>query len=145
MGTKEILLLIILPISWIVLIFKLSPTTNADPSSIQQQITSVNAAACTTSNDFELAKNQSFGFFDDISATNWKRLQQIFMEHENHKFPEKPFVLHPQASESQSLPSFWKMRNRKSTGWFSVPAWYQTVSFDFSQYEKKWLSIFSRQ
>jgi hypothetical protein len=40
--------------------------------------------------DFNLAKRQSFNFFDDISSANWKRMRQIASKHVNHKKPKDP-------------------------------------------------------
>ena len=131
MKTTEILLIII-TISWVVLVFKISTTMNTHPhsplSSTEPSITSTSATAIAPTSDYELAKSQSFHFFDDISTSQWKRLQQIFIEHENHKHPEKPFVFHPEASEHQSIPEVYKYR-RGHAGWSSYAAWYQSVRF----------------
>ena len=137
MKTTELLLFII-TLSWVFLVYKLSTTINthpiSTPSSIQQQqqqpsppLQSQTTETTINNNDiYSLAKSQSFGFFDDISPSQWKRLQQIFIEHENHKHPDKPFVFHPQASEKQSVPEVYKNR-RGHKGWSSYAAWYQTV------------------
>ena len=36
--------------------------------------------------NYDLARDQSFGFFDDIDETSWKRSQTIMSEVQDHKF-----------------------------------------------------------
>lgn len=40
--------------------------------------------------DFQLAYDQSFGFFDDIPKTKWNIHQQIHAEYNKHKNPDNP-------------------------------------------------------
>jgi Methyltransferase domain len=40
--------------------------------------------------DFQLAFQQSYGFFDDISSAHWARYQQRFAEHHDHLDPNRP-------------------------------------------------------
>lgn len=82
----------------------------------------------TDKNDFGLARTQSFGFFDDIPAYQWKHLHQIFVEHVNHRYPEKPFTTHPEAGREQSDPLVWPYTRRVGSNYKSVQAWYQNVS-----------------
>lgn len=64
--------------------------------------------------NFSLARTQSFGFFDDITNDNWKKLQDLVAHHWNHKFPEAPLTHHPA----------WKGRGQHRQ--VRHPAWYQT-------------------
>ena len=64
--------------------------------------------------NFSLARTQSFGFFDDITNDNWKKLQDLVAHHWNHKFPEAPLTHHPA----------WKGRGQVRQ--VKHPAWYQT-------------------
>lgn len=75
---------------------------------------------------YKLAKEQSFGFFDDVHETTWKRMQQIYMDHENHRVPGKPLVFHPHAEAHETLPLNYKYSHKK--GYSSYAAWYQNVS-----------------
>lgn len=84
---------------------------------------------------FQLAIQQSYGFFDDISDTNWRLLQTLFRDHENHRFPDKPYSLHPQAQAHQSVPELYRLRNNHA-GWSSYPAWYAHVSACICEYLK---------
>ena len=59
-----------------------------------------------------LAHHQSFGFFDNIGDKDWKLLQTITAEHENHRFPDKPFTYNPHFDK------------RKEKWWNSYPAWW---------------------
>ena len=77
---------------------------------------------------FELARAQSFGYFYDIPEGHWRRLRDIFLEHENHKYPDKPFTYHPEATADEARPEIYKNRDSKWKGWSSYPAWYQNVS-----------------
>ena len=71
--------------------------------------------------DYQLAKDQSYGFFQDISKTNWRRLQQISSEHQPHMYPDNPL-------------KFTDTARRGTT-----PSWYQTnYEPDFScQFERR--------
>lgn len=73
---------------------------------------------------FALARRQSFGFFDDVHADHWRRLQRIFREHENHRYPARPLTFHPQARADQSVPEVYRYRGGHP-GWHSIEAWYQ--------------------
>jgi hypothetical protein len=42
--------------------------------------------------DFKLAHDQSFGFFNDIPSSYWKRYQQIVSEYKKHKNPDNPIL-----------------------------------------------------
>ena len=88
----------------------------------------VQSEQSTDQNDFELARQQSFGFFNDIPAYQWKHLHQMFVEHENHRYPEKPFTTHPEAGWEQSDPLVWPYTRRVGSNYKSVQAWYQNVS-----------------
>ena len=78
-------------------------------------------------NPFALARSQSFGFFDDITDEKWRRLQKIFLDHNDHKYPDKPLTHHPEAASDQARPEIYKNR-AKSPGWSSYQAWYQNVN-----------------
>ena len=67
-----------------------------------------------STDNFSLARTQSFGFFDDITNDNWKKLQDLVAHHWNHKFPEAPLTHHPA----------WKGRGQVRQ--VKHPAWYQT-------------------
>jgi hypothetical protein len=58
---------------------------------------------------YNLAKEQSFGFFDDINDENWKHYQTILAEVEDHQDPNDP---HPYDDDT----------------WKHYFEWYQTVS-----------------
>ena len=66
-------------------------------------------------NNFSLAYKQSYGFFNDITNTNWLRLQDITAKHWDHKYPEQPWTHHPNYDK------------RKLKYFKSYPAWWQTV------------------
>ncbi len=46
-------------------------------------------------NDFQLAKDQSFGFFTDISSKQWEMHQKIVAEYVRHKNPMDPLEFVP--------------------------------------------------
>lgn len=81
----------------------------------------------TTSAKFEKAKTESFGFFYDIDDNKWNLLKEIFLNHENHKFPEKPLTHNPSYDK------------RKMSYFNSEQAWYQSnYEPNFScQFEKR--------
>jgi hypothetical protein len=87
---------------------------------------------------YSLAKAQSFGFFEDISTSHWNRLHQIYVEHENHRHPDKPFTAHADATREEFDPEVWKQREQISQQWKSVfmsdTAWYQNVSLHIMHY-----------
>lgn len=62
----------------------------------------------------DLAKKQSFGFFDDITDEHWKLLQHLVAVHVNHKFTEQPLTHNPHFDK------------RKMKYFNSYPAWWQT-------------------
>mmetsp|Transcript_1391 Transcript_1391/g.1794 ORF Transcript_1391/g.1794 Transcript_1391/m.1794 type:complete len:361 (-) Transcript_1391:62-1144(-) len=64
--------------------------------------------------EFKMARNQSFGFFDDITNAQWARLRYIAAKHVNHLFPDFPFTHNPH----------FEQRHRKY--FKSYPAWWQT-------------------
>jgi len=69
--------------------------------------------ADTAGHDYQLANDQSFGFFDDVPESEWKLLSNIVKEHENHAFMDQPLTFNPA----------WEKRTSK---YFSSPrAWYQ--------------------
>ena len=76
-----------------------------------------NSVSCKE-DKYDLAYNQSYGFFDDIKEEHWKLLQKLAVEHENHKYPEAPLTHNP---------AFDK---RTSKYFSSHPAWYQSVSLE---------------
>jgi hypothetical protein len=82
-------------------------------SQATHQIEEVMASSIDNDN-FSLARKHSFGFFDDITNDNWRRLQTMVAEHWNHKYPEKPLTHHPAWEKG-----YGKWQN-------SHPAWYQT-------------------
>ena len=45
--------------------------------------------------EYKLAYEQSFGFFDDIPEKEWTMLSEITSKHQNHKFMEKPLTHNP--------------------------------------------------
>ena len=59
---------------------------------------------------FELARTQSFGYFYDVPEGHWRRLRDIFLEHENHKYPDKPLTYHPEATADEARPEIYKNR-----------------------------------
>lgn len=79
------------------------------------------------SSKFEKAKRESFGFFDDIEESNWNLLKEIYLQHENHKFPDKPLTHNPAYDK------------RKMSYFNSEQAWYQSnYEPNFScQFEKR--------
>jgi hypothetical protein len=98
-------------------------TSNSTTTTKQRLISVVDA----TASDFALAQRQSYGFFNDISSANWKRLQQIFLQHENHRYSDKPFTTHPDAKQDQFEAEIWEKSLRWKNVFQSVPAWYQNV------------------
>lgn len=78
---------------------------------------------------FALARRQSFGFFDDVTAAHWTRWREIYLDHENHRHPDKPLSYNPDATEGEVRPEIYAQRNSEwSYGWNSYAAWYQNVS-----------------
>jgi len=67
-----------------------------------------------TKDSFNLANEQSFGFFNDISNENWQKLQEIVAVHYNHKYMEKPLTHNPAYDK------------RRMKYFNSHPAWWQT-------------------
>ncbi|CAJ1959238.1 unnamed protein product [Cylindrotheca closterium] len=55
--------------------------------------------------DYELAKQQSYGFFQDISEASWKRLQQIARKHKPHMHPDNPLKLADTTERQETTPS----------------------------------------
>ena len=58
----------------------------------------------SASSSFELAKRQSFGFFDDIDENSWKRMQQRVASRINHRRPGNPL-------RGYFDPALWYMSN----------------------------------
>ena len=78
-------------------------------------------------NDFKLAYDQSFGFFDDISSDHWRIYQQIVSEYIPHKNPADPREFVPGHSV-------------RKQSWFNSPrAFYQT------NYEPNFSCAFERR
>eukprot|EP00592_Proboscia_alata_P012339 CAMPEP_0194386440 /NCGR_PEP_ID=MMETSP0174-20130528/86372_1 /TAXON_ID=216777 /ORGANISM="Proboscia alata, Strain PI-D3" /LENGTH=300 /DNA_ID=CAMNT_0039175607 /DNA_START=215 /DNA_END=1117 /DNA_ORIENTATION=+ len=46
----------------------------------------------TTKGPFELAKKQSYGFFDDISTTQWNKLRDLVSHHKDHFDMDDPSI-----------------------------------------------------
>jgi len=91
--------------------------TAVDSSSITTCTKAVKQNSVSCKEDkYDLAYNQSYGFFDDIKEEHWRLLQKLAVEHENHKYPEAPLTHNP---------TFDK---RTSKYFSSHPAWYQSVS-----------------
>jgi len=74
---------------------------------------------------FALARSQSFGFFYDITDEHWRLFRKIYMEHENHRYPDKPLTFNPEAKTNEARPEIYKNRNSQWSGWSSYAAWYQ--------------------
>ena len=84
---------------------------------------------------YELARSQSFGFFYDIPSDQWRLSQQLYNEHDNHRFPQYPLTYNPRAKEHQSDPKLWLSRNNHK-GYSSYDAWYQNVSLRALDHER---------
>ena len=39
---------------------------------------------------YNLARSESFGFFYDITSEHWNLYKKAFLQHEDHRFPDKP-------------------------------------------------------
>jgi len=89
-------------------LWSFTPTEKGGPT--------INSIDASNHDEFSLARAQSFGFFDDITNDNWRRLQTMVAEHWNHKFPEAPLTHHPAWKGPGQLKG-WNVRH---------PAWYQT-------------------
>jgi len=63
---------------------------NIHNSSLSSPKTS--SCSMTTKDPFELAKTQSFGFFDDISTANWNKLRDLVAHHQDHIDMNDPSV-----------------------------------------------------
>jgi len=72
---------------------------------------------------YALARDQSFGFFYDVTNEHWRLWQTIYSKHENHRYPNKPLTYHPDARADQADRRI--RRNRKDYGPDSYPAWWQ--------------------
>jgi hypothetical protein len=67
----------------------------------------------TSPTNTELARSQSFGFFDDVPARSWNLYRDIYLQSENHKDPMNPLV------GSEYIVNV-------TPAWKSIPAtWYQ--------------------
>jgi hypothetical protein len=58
----------------------------------------------TNTNDYKIASDQSFGFFDDIPSEQWKLYQQIVSEYKPHRDPEDPY----KDSKGGNTPAFYQ-------------------------------------
>lgn len=66
-----------------------------------------------TNDDFKLAHDQSFGFFNDIPSAQWERLKNIYLQHENHRDMNRPLLYSPHDPFAKAE-------------WYNSPrAWYQ--------------------
>jgi len=75
---------------------------------------------------YALARNESFGFFYDIAESHWERYKQIFLEHVNHRYPDKPWAFHPESQRHESLSKIYAGKDGPwAYGWASNKAWYQ--------------------
>lgn len=83
---------------------------------------------------YSLAREQSFGFFYDITAEHWNLHRQLYLQHENHRYPDKPLTFNPQANEEDVLPEIYAKRGG-FPGWSSYEAWYQNVSVARTNYD----------
>ena len=75
-------------------------------------------ATTTNTSDFDLASQQSNGFFYDISNKEWKQLQQIYLMHQNHRDPLRPLLYSTHDPYGQRMAS-------RDTWRASDQAWYQ--------------------
>lgn len=73
--------------------------------------------------NLNLAHDESFGFFDDITTNQWKLYQKIVAEHINHKYPEG--AGHNNLGPWNHHPAY---DTRRRNCFNSYPAWWQTVS-----------------
>lgn len=81
----------------------------------------------TGGDSFALARSQSFGFFYDITEEHWRLSKQLYLKHENHRYPDKPLTYNPQATSDQADPKVYASKNNHP-GFSSYAAWYQNVS-----------------
>ena len=77
---------------------------------------------------YALARKQSFGFFYDIFNEHWNLHRQLFLQHVNHRYPNKPLAFHPKAREEDAVPVIYAKRKSGWKVWSSYEACYQTVS-----------------
>jgi hypothetical protein len=49
------------------------------------------SASASSDDDFQ-ASSQSYGYFDTISTKSWKLLRSIYLEHKNHRNPNRPLL-----------------------------------------------------
>ena len=96
-------------------------------SSTTEQSSNLKDKGDSTTDPYSLARSQSFGFFYDITNEHWKLWQQTFVEHENHKYPEKPLMFNPQALPHQVDAKIHSVRSGPHN---SYAAWYQNVRED---------------
>jgi len=84
---------------------------------IDASVTSAAATATATApveyRSFDLAQEQSFGFFDDIDEKNWKNLQKIAAEMVDHERPDDPL-------------NYLPADNAANKPWDKYFDWYQT-------------------
>jgi len=108
---------------------------------VDQQLKSSNRSNAGEGEDqYALARNQSFGFFYDITDAHWMLYRQKYLEHVNHRFPDLPWVYHPDSERDESLPHIYPGKFGKwAYGWASYKAWYQNnYEPNFScQFEKR--------
>jgi hypothetical protein len=91
-----------------------SPKTSSSSSS------SRHSHSMATKDPFELAKKQSFGFFEDISTANWNKLRDLVAHHQDHFDMNDPSIYF-------SINGRGKNRNIKPAEDAVLPAeWFQS-------------------
>lgn len=74
---------------------------------------------------FYLARSQSFGFFYDVTNDHWRLWQEIYNDHDDHRYPDKPLTYNPESTQDTADPVMWSRRNNWPSGYFSYQAWWQ--------------------
>ena len=74
---------------------------------------------------FSTARDESYGFFYDVTDEQWSLFRDIYMTSEDHPYPDKPLTYHPEAAPGEdNLPAAASRGGRYK----SYPSWYQNVS-----------------
>ena len=82
-------------------------------------------AVSNSADPFSTARDESYGFFYDVTDEQWSLFRDIYMTSEDHPYPDKPLTYHPEAAPGEdNLPASASRGGRYK----SYPSWYQNVS-----------------
>jgi len=74
--------------------------------------------------EYRLARQQSFGFFQNAPEDSWTLMQNIMRDHIPHLYPDGPLTYNPEATDADQSKDRLLPKHRAHD---HFPAWYQTV------------------